>query len=78
VVERFEPDAVEVRNLLTGATSRIEDVDAVVMSIGSDVCASLFDALRGEGLAVHRIGDCVAPRGVEHALHEGHRLGREL
>jgi hypothetical protein len=78
VVERFEPDAVEVRNLLTGLRSRIEDVDAVVMSIGSDVCASLFDALRGEGLAVHRIGDCVAPRGVEHALHEGHRLGREL
>jgi 2,4-dienoyl-CoA reductase-like NADH-dependent reductase (Old Yellow Enzyme family) len=78
VVERFGPGVVEVRNLLTGATSRIEDVDAVVMSIGSDVCGSLFDSLRGEGVEVHRIGDCVTPRGVEHALHEGHRLGREL
>jgi 2,4-dienoyl-CoA reductase-like NADH-dependent reductase (Old Yellow Enzyme family)/thioredoxin reductase len=78
VVERLERDAVQVRNLLTGELRRIEDVDAVVMSIGSDVCDSLFHALRGGAIEVHRIGDCVAPRGVEHALHEGHRLGREL
>jgi pyruvate/2-oxoglutarate dehydrogenase complex dihydrolipoamide dehydrogenase (E3) component len=78
VVEKLEPHAVALRNLLTGAQSRIEEVDAVVVSLGSDVCDQLYDGLRGHGIEVHRIGDALTPRGVEHAIHEGHRLGREL
>ncbi|HEV7680393.1 MAG TPA: FAD-dependent oxidoreductase [Candidatus Dormibacteraeota bacterium] len=78
VVERLHPDAVELRNLLSGERSRIDGVDAVVLSIGNDVVDSLYDALRGDGIEAHRIGDCVTPRGVEHAIHEGHRLGRKL
>ena len=39
---------------------------------------ALFRELDGDGLELQRIGDCVAPRGVEHALFEGHRVGRLL
>jgi predicted NAD/FAD-dependent oxidoreductase len=34
--------------------------------------------LRASGLAVHAVGDCVAPRRVEHAVHEGHAVARAL
>jgi hypothetical protein len=27
---------------------------------------------------VHRIGDCVAPRKLDHAIYEGYLAGREL
>ncbi len=78
VVEQLGPDFVELRSLLTGERSRLDGVDAVVPSIGNDVVDSLYHALRDAGVEVHRIGDCVAPRGVEHALHEAHALARAL
>jgi hypothetical protein len=78
VVERLGADVVELRNLLSGECTRLDGVDAVVMSIGNDVCDELYEGLRGDGLEVHRIGDALTPRGVEHAIHEGHALGRAL
>jgi 2,4-dienoyl-CoA reductase-like NADH-dependent reductase (Old Yellow Enzyme family) len=78
VVERLGPDFVELRNLLSGEHTRLDGVDAVVPSIGSDVCDSLYHALAQGGVEVHRIGDALTPRGVEHAVHEGHALGRAL
>ena len=33
---------------------------------------------RAAGLAVHAVGDCVAPRRVEHAVHEAHAAARLL
>jgi dimethylamine/trimethylamine dehydrogenase len=37
------------------------------------------DALATEGIeALHRIGDCVAPRLIADAIFDGHRLGREI
>jgi thioredoxin reductase len=78
VVERLGPDFVELRNLLSGERTRLSGVDAVVMSIGNDTCDSLYHALGGGGVEVHRIGDALTPRGVEHAIHEGHALARAL
>jgi 2,4-dienoyl-CoA reductase-like NADH-dependent reductase (Old Yellow Enzyme family) len=78
VVERLGADFVELRNLLSGERTRLDGVDAVVMSIGNDVCDSLYHALCGGGVEVHRIGDALTPRGVEHAIHEAHALGRAL
>jgi hypothetical protein len=78
VVERLGPDFVELRNLLSGERTRLDGVDAVVPSIGMDVCDSLYHALCGSGVEVHRVGDALTPRGVEHAIHEGHALGRAL
>ena len=37
------------------------------------------DALAAEGIeAVHRIGDCVAPRLIADVIFDGHRLAREI
>jgi 2,4-dienoyl-CoA reductase-like NADH-dependent reductase (Old Yellow Enzyme family)/thioredoxin reductase len=83
VVDAIEANAVRLTDTLTGSARVLDGADAVVLSLGDRVDDALWLALGatdllGNRLDVHRIGDCVAPRGVEHALFEGHRIGRAL
>jgi 2,4-dienoyl-CoA reductase-like NADH-dependent reductase (Old Yellow Enzyme family) len=83
VVDTIDADAVRLTDTLSGSPVALDAVDAVVLSLGDRVDDALWHALIGDGrigdgLDVYRIGDCVAPRGVEHALFEGHRLARQL
>jgi hypothetical protein len=54
--------------------------DAVVVVAGQQVDDALYKALKAAGAVkeLYRIGDCVAPRKVDMAIWEGHKLGREL
>jgi mycofactocin system FadH/OYE family oxidoreductase 2 len=67
-----------VGDVFTGATRTLGDVDTVVWAGPGQASAGLLEPLRAAGLEVHPIGDCVAPRRVEHAVHEGHAAGRAL
>jgi len=78
LVTAIEPDRVRLSDVISGTESVVEDVDAVVLSIGSDVVDGLYHELRADGVDVRRIGDCLAPRGIEHAVFEAHRVAREL
>jgi 2,4-dienoyl-CoA reductase-like NADH-dependent reductase (Old Yellow Enzyme family) len=73
VVEAIEPDGVVFVDVSDGLRRRLDGVDRVVVVIGSDVVDGLYHELRGQVPHLERIGDCVAPRGVEHAVFEGHR-----
>lgn len=73
-----EGSAVVVANTYTGVQRRIEGVDTVVLSMGSRSTDALYRALKGRVPALHAIGDCVAPRGVHHAILEGTRVGRAI
>src|SRR5436190_21466241 len=73
-----EGDRVTDFNLYTGATETIEDVDTVVLATGAKANDELYLALKGEIANVHRIGDCLAPRKLDHAIYEGELAGREL
>lgn len=52
--------------------------DSVVLAMGQAVDDDLYFALKGKVRELHRIGDCVAPRKVDMAIWEGHKLGREI
>jgi pyruvate/2-oxoglutarate dehydrogenase complex dihydrolipoamide dehydrogenase (E3) component len=52
--------------------------DSLVLAMGQQVDDSLYFALKGKVKELHRIGDCVAPRKVDMAIWEGHKVGREL
>jgi hypothetical protein len=78
IVDKVSPRSASLRDLRTGRVHTVDDIDAVVVSIGNDVDDALFATLSARRRDVHRVGDCVAPRGVEHALHEGHAIGRRL
>ncbi len=73
-----EGSTVLVSNVYTGEPRRIEGVDTVVLSMGARSTDALYRALKGRVPAVHAIGDCVAPRGVHHAILEGTRVARLL
>jgi NADPH-dependent 2,4-dienoyl-CoA reductase/sulfur reductase-like enzyme len=73
-----EGSAVVVANAYTGAPRRIDGVDTVVLSMGSRSTDALYRALRGRVPSVHAIGDCVAPRGIHHAILEGSRVARAI
>lgn len=74
----IEADRVTVFNLYTGAQETIDGVDTVVLATGAKANEDLYLALKGEGANVHRIGDCLAPRKLDHAIYEGELAGREL
>jgi pyruvate/2-oxoglutarate dehydrogenase complex dihydrolipoamide dehydrogenase (E3) component len=78
IVEAIEPGAVRSSGTFRGEARVIGDVDAVVLSTGQAPIDALFHELDGVVPAVQRIGDCLAPRGVEHAIFEGHRAARAL
>ncbi len=52
--------------------------DTVVLAMGQAVDEDLYFALKGKVKELHRIGDCVAPRKVDMAIWEGHKVGREI
>jgi 2,4-dienoyl-CoA reductase (NADPH2) len=63
--------AVELRDCFSERTWRLDGVDSVVHDMGGRPREALYDALTTAGVALHRVGDCVAPRGLEEAYHEG-------
>jgi mycofactocin system FadH/OYE family oxidoreductase 2 len=70
--------SVTVFNLYTGAPDTIEGVDTVVLATGPSANDNLYFELKGEVENMHRIGDCLAPRKLDHAIYEGELAGREL
>jgi mycofactocin system FadH/OYE family oxidoreductase 2 len=52
--------------------------DSIVAAMGNDVCDGLYFALKGKVPELYRIGDCVAPRKVDMAIHEGYMAGKRV
>jgi mycofactocin system FadH/OYE family oxidoreductase 2 len=71
-------ESVTVVNLYTGATEVLAGVDTVVLATGPKANEELYLALKGETKRLHRIGDCLAPRKLDHAIYEGYLAGLEL
>ena len=52
--------------------------DSLVLVMGQQVDDDLYMSLKGKVPELYRIGDCVAPRKVDMAIWEGHKIGREI
>jgi 2,4-dienoyl-CoA reductase-like NADH-dependent reductase (Old Yellow Enzyme family)/thioredoxin reductase len=63
-------------NYYNGRERRVEGLDQVVVVTSPVPNDALLQPLRDAGLDVHAIGDCVAPRDIEYATYEGHRVAR--
>jgi dimethylglycine catabolism A len=57
---------------------RVEGLDMVVVVTLAVPDDRLLVPLQKARLEVHAIGDCVAPRDIEYATYEGHRVGRQI
>ncbi len=52
--------------------------DSIVLAMGQRADDALYKELKGKVKELYRIGDSVAPRKVDMAIWEGHRIGREI
>ena len=77
-VSEITLDSVVAYNLYSGQVEVMEDVDNVVIITGRIADDRLYKELEGRIERLHRIGDCVAPRSLDHAIYEGFAAGREL
>ena len=77
-VTEIASGSVTVRNLYSGQVQAVEGIDTVVLITGRVADDTLYKELKGEVERLYRIGDCVAPRSLDHAIYEGFVAGREL
>jgi NADPH-dependent 2,4-dienoyl-CoA reductase/sulfur reductase-like enzyme len=73
----IDDGSAAVFNLYSGDETRLE-VDTVVLVTAREADDALYFELENRLENVHRIGDCVAPRRIDHAIFEGFMAGREL
>ena len=52
--------------------------DSIVTAMGNDAADGLYFALKGRVDDLVRVGDCVAPRRVDMAIHEGYVAGKRV
>ena len=72
-----EGTTVSVLDLLA-QTEEQREADTVVLALPPVANDDLYRQLDGRSYEVRRIGDCVAPRRLDHAIYEGELAGREL
>jgi mycofactocin system FadH/OYE family oxidoreductase 2 len=65
-------------NVYSNALIDFEGYDTVVLATGNRVEDGLYFALKGKVKELYRVGDCVAPRKMDMAVLEGHKVGRLL
>lgn len=66
------------RNIWTGEMQEVGPYDSFVYAYGGLRVDELSEPLKARGIAVELVGDAFAPRSLQHAILEGHRLGREV
>jgi NADPH-dependent 2,4-dienoyl-CoA reductase/sulfur reductase-like enzyme len=54
------------------------DADSVVIATGSTSNTELAEQLKGKIANLYIIGDCVEPRRIQNAIHEGYRVGLHI
>ncbi|HEU0000304.1 MAG TPA: mycofactocin system FadH/OYE family oxidoreductase 2 [Ktedonobacteraceae bacterium] len=72
------PTSATIINNYTGQPRQIEQIALAVMATQQTANDDLYVQLQGKVKELHRVGDCVAPRRVEHAILDGERAARSL
>jgi 2,4-dienoyl-CoA reductase-like NADH-dependent reductase (Old Yellow Enzyme family) len=77
-VARIDEHAVTLACVLGGPSETLTGIDTVVIRTHGVPEDGLFHALRGRVAACHRVGDAVAVRYADRAIHDGHLAGRAV
>ncbi len=72
------PNSATIINNYTAQPRQIEQVALAVMATPQTANDDLYKQLQGKVKELYRVGDCVAPRRVEHAILDGERAARKL
>ena len=70
-------DGVDLVDNTTGDAVSIE-ADVIVLALGSAPVRGLAEALEGEDISFHMIGDCSQPNNIKQAIYQGACVGRQV
>ncbi len=65
-------------NVYSNEWSVFDDYDTVVAAMGNEADDALYKTLKGKVKELYRIGDAVAPRKADMAIHEGYMVGKRV
>jgi pyruvate/2-oxoglutarate dehydrogenase complex dihydrolipoamide dehydrogenase (E3) component len=71
-------DTAYFHHMAGGGPIICEGMDTLVLAQGHQPVVALEDSLRGRGLEIHLVGDCLSPRTAEEAVYEGMMVAREV
>jgi mycofactocin system FadH/OYE family oxidoreductase 2 len=74
----IEPGRATIVNNYSGQARTLKDLALVVVVTPQVAEEGLYQQLKGRVARLYRVGDCLAPRRVEHAILDGERVGRAL
>ena len=77
-VIRIEADHAVARNVWNDREESLGPFEGFVYAFGGESVCGLEAELSGRAPRIELIGDSFAPRTLQHAILEGHRLAREL
>lgn len=77
-VTRLESSQAIAVNVWCEREEVLGPYDAFVYAYGGEAVCDLDKELQGKVPRLELIGDCFAPRSLQHAILEGHKLAREL
>ena len=66
------------RDIYTHEPLLFEDYETVILDMGNLPVDDLYFKLKGKVKELYRVGDCVAPRGIDMAVLEGRTVGEGL
>jgi len=75
-IKAVRESTVVATNILSRQERTIEEVDTVVLALGSVANDSLYKALKGKVGELYAVGQCVAPRKMLDSTLDGLRVGR--
>ncbi|MDY7038081.1 MAG: FAD-dependent oxidoreductase [Thermodesulfobacteriota bacterium] len=77
-IEEINENRVMARDIYTNEQIQFQGYDTIVVDMGNVVEDQLYRELKGQVKELYRVGDCVAPRGIDMAILEGRRVGERL
>ncbi len=77
-VAQLEANRAITRNVWSNREVALGPYETFVYAYGGESVCSLEAELAGKVPRIELIGDCFAPRSLQHAILEGHKLAREL
>jgi len=78
IIRSINENSVTIFNHYSGKETILKEIDTVVLVTQPAAREDLYHELKGKVSELYRIGDCLAPRRVEHAIFDGFRVGRTI
>lgn len=74
-IDKIESMKVKCIDIYTNKPVILEGYDTIILDMGNRSDDDLYRDLKGRVKELYRVGDCVAPRGIDMAFLEGRRTG---